>query len=135
MKVVFDTDVILDVMLNREPFAKAAIQLMNAVEKRICSGAVCATTVTNLFYIGRQAKGAEATREDIRRLLILMDVATVNKRVLQSALADEIQDFEDAVVHQSALDDRSHGIVTRNKGHFAKARLPVFTPEELLAML
>lgn len=64
-------------------------------------------------------------------MLGLFDVAPVNQTVLEGALESNFTDFEDAVLHQAALDVNADGIVTRNTGHFKRATIPVYAPDEL----
>ena len=124
MKVLFDTNVVLDVLLEREPHVDAAARLFSLVDNGSLEGSICATTATTVFYI------AEA---QVRDLLALFDVASVDRDVLTSALDLDFDDFEDAVLHQAAVAGGIAAVVTRDRGGFAKATLPVFDPHELLA--
>ena len=129
--MLFDTNVVLDVLLNREPFATTAAQLFSYVERGAMPGYLCATTVTSVHYLAHKALGSEQARANIRNLLRLFEVAPVNRAVLEGALASRLQDFEDAVLHEAALHVGAEGIVTRDPTGFKGARLPVYTPDEL----
>ena len=136
MKVIFDTNVLLDVLLEREPFIGVASKLVALVDNGRIEGSVCATTVTTLYYIGAKDLGRKVAREKLRTLLGIFEVASVDRDVLQRALDDEgFSDFEDAVVHESAQAAGGNAIVTRNGKDFAKATIPVFEPHELLAAI
>lgn len=133
MRVLFDTNVILDVLLDREPHADVAAKLMSLVDEGRLDGIVCATTVTTIHYLAARAVGGKAAARHVSELLDMFDVASVDAEVLGSALALGFGDFEDAVLHQAASSADASAIVTRNGKDFAGATLPVFDPHELLA--
>jgi predicted nucleic acid-binding protein len=132
---LFDTNVILDVLLDREPFSSTAAKLFSEVETGNISGYVCATTITTLHYLARKVMGAASAKEEINKLTMLFEVAPVNRAVLDAALLSEFKDFEDAVVHEAALYQGVQGIVTRDLNGFKKSKINVYSPEELLLML
>ena len=135
MRVLFDTNVVLDVLLKRPPHAPVAIRLFDCVAERRLDGVLGATTVTTIHYLATKAVGrAEATRH-IRALLALFEVAAVTRPVLEGALGLEGPDFEDSVLQEAARHAGAEGIVTRDPAGYAKARLAVYTPEELLAVV
>lgn len=135
MKVLFDTNVILDFLLAREPFAPVARRLVARVERREISGLLGATTVTTLSYLMSRAVGRDAALAAIRRLLTVFLVAPVDGEVLVSATESSFSDFEDAVLHDAALQAGATAIVTRDLRDFASSDLPVLTPAELEATL
>lgn len=133
MRVLFDTNVVLDVLLDREPYSEVAAQLLSLVDTGRLEGVVCATTVTTIHYLASRAANQGAAKRYVGELLALFDVACVDRPVLLSALGLDFSDFEDAVLHESALAVGATAIVTRNGKDFANAALPVFDPPELLA--
>lgn len=135
MKILFDTDVVLDVLLAREPYAGVAALLLALVDREVIDGAVCATTVTNVDYLATKALGRRRAVKLVSELVSLFAVAPVDRDTLTRALALGFDDFEDAVVHEAAAAWGAAGIVTRNLRDFAKAPLPVFGPDELLSAL
>ena len=135
MRVVFDTNVVLDVLLDRAPFADVAVQLFAKVEHGECIGVLCATTLTTIYYLTAQTLQAPQAIDHVRRLLQLFEVAPVNRAVLETALTVHFPDFEDAVIHESARHANAEAIVTRNTQDFAQAVLPIYTPHELLTVL
>lgn len=134
-KVVFDTNIVLDVLLDREPFVESAVQLFAYVENRHISGYLCATTVTTVYYLTRKVLSAAQTQEEMQKLLRLFEVAPVNKAVLQAAVTSEFSDFEDAVVHESAKVVSANAIVTRNTKDFGKAEIKTYSSFEFLEEL
>jgi len=135
MKVLFDTNVILDVLLDREPFSTEASILLSKVEKSEIIGFACATTITTIHYLTTKVLGPEAASNHIQSLVALLVIAPVNRVVLESAFAARFNDFEDAVLHEAAVHAGAQNIVTRNLADFKKATLPVYDPGELLNAL
>jgi len=135
MKVLFDTNVILDVLLDRAPFSEPASLLLSLVEKEEIAGCICATTVTTIHYLSSRVLGESGARGSIRELVDLFEIASVNRMVIHNALDSEFGDFEDAVIHQAACHAGAEVIVTRDAKGFEKSSLPVCAPLELLTIL
>ena len=134
MKVLFDTNVVLDVLLDRRPHSDAAATLFAMVEQRRIEGLLGATTVTTVHYVATKAVGATRARKHLQALLSLFEVAPVDGKVLASALALNFPDFEDAVLHEAARQAGATGIVSRDPKGFARSRLPVYEPGALVKM-
>jgi predicted nucleic acid-binding protein len=135
LRVLFDTDVILDLLLDREPFAESAAMLFSLVETGRISGFVCATSVTTIHYLAVKAVGVKRAKDHMKKLLSLLDVAQVNRSVIEAALGSRFPDFEDAVVAESAHQVDANGIVTRNVRDYRRSLVPAYMPAELVAML
>ncbi len=133
MKVLFDTNVVLDVLLDRELHAVVAAKLLAFVDRGMLEGVICATTVTTVHYIASKSVGPDAARRHLRELLAMFDVAGVDRGVLDGALGLDFEAFEDAVLHEAARAAGAAAIVTRNAKDFGNAVMPVLDPEELLA--
>ena len=133
MKVLFDTNVVLDHLLAREPYVDTAEQLLSLVDAGGIDGVICSTTATTIHYLASKAVGAAAAMDYLRKLLAIFDVACVDREVLQGALDLGFSDFEDAVLHEAACKIGVTAIVTRNGKDFVRSTLPVFDPAELLA--
>lgn len=132
--MLFDTNVILDLLLDRKPHAEAAAFLVARVERSELTGYVCATTITTIFYLATKVVGVEAARVQIKKILELFDVALVSQSVLETALTSGFSDFEDAVLYEAAKHAIVDCIVTRNIKDFKLATLPIYLPSELEAM-
>lgn len=135
MRVLLDINVILDVLLDREPFAALSSVLVSHVETGKLEGYLCATSLTTMDYLLGKTVGKAQARQSIQTLLSLFQVTAVDKSVLQLAAHSEFKDFEDAVQHFSATTRSLDAIVTRNIRDFKWAECPVYTPQELLAIL
>lgn len=132
---MIDTNVVLDVLLDRPPFSDAAAEIFAKIESSEMEGVLCATTITTIDYLLGRALSAAAARSTLHQLLTLFEIAPVNRPVLEQALSSAVSDFEDAVLEQAALLVATDIIVTRNLKDFKNASLPVYDPKELLSTL
>ena len=128
MRVLLDTNVVLDVFLDREPHATHVAQILSQVVSGSLSAVVGATTVTTIYYLATRKVGRRAARELLVSLLQLTDIAAVNRSVLSEALGSEFNDFEDAVLYYAGLEAGIAAIISRDKTGFRSAEIPVFTP-------
>ena len=135
MNILFDTNIILDLLLKREPFYKNAYTLISKVETGQISGYLCATTITTIHYFVEKQQGKESAVHTIGSLLKLFEVANVTRAVLIDAIEANDYDYEDSVLYKSAYYAGANFIVTRDKKGFNKSDIPVLTPEELLDLL
>ncbi|MFB2920533.1 MULTISPECIES: type II toxin-antitoxin system VapC family toxin [Aerosakkonema] len=135
MRILLDTNIILDFMLEREPFFNDANAIVQKIISRDVEGYVTATTLTNIFYIARKIKGIEIAKQYIADILALMRICPVNRRVLEEALSSNLRDFEDAVQLACANRLKISAIITRDRRDFEGAALPILSPSEFLEML
>ncbi len=133
MRIVLDTNVVLDVLLEREPFNRQATTIFSLVEQAKLEASLCATTLTAIDYLLSQSMARKQARKVITSLLELFEICPVNRAVLQSAAISGINDFEDAVLHESARLSSCQAIVTRNGKDFKKATLAILDPAEFLS--
>src|SRR5260370_33976929 len=102
MRTLLDTDVVLDVILAREPFAKDAAELLDLGEQGLVEPYVSAITPLNIFYIARKAKAVRDLRQAIQTLLETVGVCPIDKSILTSAFELRFVDYEDAVHRDTA---------------------------------
>ena len=132
MRVIVDTNVFLDVLLAREPFAGTGAEVFALVEQSSIEAALCATTVTTVDYLLTQSLARDEAHRALQALLGLFEVAPVNRAVLEGALRSRIEDFEDAVLEQAGLLVGAEAIITRNTKDFRRSSIKAFDPIELL---
>ena len=135
MRIVCDTNIVLDVLLEREQFYRDSSRVLTAIDRNQLSGFLCATTITTIHYIVEKARTTKFAAEQIARLIGFFDVAPVNKAVILAALATKVKDFEDAVIVESAIAVDADGIVSRDKSGFKNSPLPILLPGDLLKIL
>jgi predicted nucleic acid-binding protein len=126
---------VLDVLLDREPFAGPAAELFSRIELGEIEGCLCATTITTIHYLATKTVGSKQALLAIRRLLAIFEIAPVNRPVLAAALESRFADFEDAVVHEAASQVSAQAIITRDPAGFKKGALPTYSPAELRRIL
>ena len=131
MKILIDTNVVLDFALNREPFADEATEIFQHIERKTFSAAVSASSITDIFYILQKSKiDAFAFLKDF---LLEVDVLNVDKTIIMYALYSDWADFEDAVQAQVSIENNVDVIVTRNTKDFEKLKnVKILTPAELI---
>lgn len=132
MIVVFDTNVVLDLLLDRLPFSEVSEVLFNQIEQGVLPAMLCATTLTTIHYLASKMVGNIAARAHIRDLLSLFEIAPVTRAVLEQALNSPLTDFEDAVLAESAWQAGATVIITRNPKDFMGGSLSVYQPQEWL---
>ncbi|MEH2110028.1 PIN domain-containing protein [Nostoc sp.] len=133
--MLFDSDVLLDILAQRQPFIVASARALNTVMQNQVQGYVSGHAVTNIFYILRRQVGNEVARELLAKLLQHLQVASVTDEVIRQALNSPIKDFEDAVTSAAALTAGLEIIVTRNTPDFVASLVPVMLPNEFLTTL
>jgi predicted nucleic acid-binding protein len=133
--VIVDTNVVLDVLLARKPFVQASAEVFGLVEQSRVEGLLCATTITTVDYLLKQAMPRQVARHTLQKLMELFEIAPVNRAVLEEALKSRVADFEDAVLDQAGRLAGAEMVITRNQADFRHAGLKVLGPDELLSSL
>lgn len=135
MKLFIDTNVVLDVLAQREPWFGDSARLLAHIEQGGASGHIAAHTLTTLHYLLVRHLGQQKTAAVLIELTTLLRVEPVDHQVLQQALALGWRDFEDAVQAVTAAQCQADYLVTRNPRDFKQSLVPVITPSEFLALL
>lgn len=135
MRWLLDTNVLLDVLADREPWADHSAQVLEHVEQGRATGYVAAHAVTTLYYLLATHRDPETARRKVRVLLRLLKVVPVDEDRLLQALDLSASDYEDAVQVACAEKAGADVIVTRNADDFRGTDLAVRSPSELLARL
>jgi predicted nucleic acid-binding protein len=132
VKLLVDTDVLIDVALKREPFAEPAGRFLDEME--VLSGAAFMAwhSAANFNYLVSSPLGGPTAREFIRDLLRFVKVAPVGTEDLSYALGLNMPDFEDAMQAAAAIACRADFIVTRNEAHYRRSPVKALTPDAWL---
>jgi predicted nucleic acid-binding protein len=133
VKVLIDTNIALDFLLQREPFLQDAELLFESIERGEVAGCVTATTLTDIFYISRRhTRSIEQARQAVSEMLTVMVICPVDRAVLELAFDSGFNDFEDAVQIFSAVAQGLEAIVTRDAQGFSSSPIPVMSVQEVL---
>jgi predicted nucleic acid-binding protein len=135
VKVLLDTNVVLDLMLEREPWRAAAVAIAQADADGHLQAHVCASSITDIYYISRKLAGAERARIIVRTCLARLHVVSVTADLLQAAERRGGSDFEDDLQIEGAVLAHLDAIVTRDPEGFVGSSVPVLTPADLLVQI
>ena len=131
MRMMIDTNVILDVLLQREPFYTGSKKVLRLCEQKKILGFVSASTITDIFYITRKATGSvDETYRVISSILKFVNVLSVSNDDVNRALQIKASDFEDCLLAVCAKSNKCDAIVTRNAKDFEPFDIPLLLPEQ-----
>ena len=132
MRVLFDTNVVLDVLLDRQPWVIKSQELWQAHDDYRITGYLVASTLTDIFYVIRRAAGFDKAEQAVDLCLQTFEICPVHRAILKQAQALAGRDFEDNVQIACAITTGLDAIVTRNPKGFKHSSVPVLSPQELL---
>jgi predicted nucleic acid-binding protein len=135
MRVLLDTNVVLDFILKRAPFDIEAKEIFAFAARRKITVFVSPITPINAFYTTRKEKGKDVAFQVVEDFLKLVEIAETGKQVLQNAFALNFNDYEDAVQHECAVAENLDAIVTRNVKDYQNASVKIYSPREFLQFL
>jgi predicted nucleic acid-binding protein len=133
VRILVDTNVVLDLLLDRDPFSDAAARVFSLVEKSELEAFLCAITVTTIDYLLSRSLDRDVEKTALHRLLEMFEIAPVNRSVLEEALQSRMIDFEDAVLSYAANLVGATIIVTRNTKDFHNSPVSAMDPVEFLS--
>ncbi len=134
-KILLDTNVVLDVLLDRRPHTRASAAVWAAAETGLVEGLLAAHAVTTIHYLVTKERGTAVARRTLNAILSVLGVAAVDTKVVRDALALDWPDFEDAVTSAAAAQAGCDLIVTGDPSGFPRSRIPVVMPEAASAIL
>ena len=131
-KVFVDTDVILDFMLARTPFAMDAAWIFSLSERKEISICTTGLVFSNAYYILRKLGSHKRVIEKLTQLAKMIEVIGLHKIAVINALGSNFTDFEDALQHYAAVSENVKIIITRNTKDYKNSELAVLTPDQYL---
>jgi len=134
MKLLLDTNIVIDVASRRQGYAESR-DVLRFCELPEVEGFISTTTVMDAVYILKKYLAFDSVREAVRLLLHIADVVTVQKADVIQALESNWKDFEDAVQAACATRNKMDYIVTRNVGDFSASAVKAISPDEALKIL
>jgi predicted nucleic acid-binding protein len=133
--VLIDTNIVLDVLLDRHPYAAASSAVWALIENRQAQGYLSSHAITTIHYLLRKEMGNAKAKRTIAQILQVFRVAPVDGTVIDEALSLTFADFEDAVAAAAARQAGCEAIVTRDPKGFKDSPVRAFAPEAILPLL
>lgn len=133
MRLMVDTNIILDVLIHREPFYRDSKAVLSLCESGCVQGVLSASSVTDIFYLVRRyLHSVNMAYEALGSVLEIAQVLTVTNEDVMQAYALRASDFEDCLLAVCAKANRCDAIVTRNQKDFMGFGIPLLSPKEVL---
>ncbi len=133
--LVFDVNILIDVLQDRQPWSESASQLLSLCDRGIVRGCWCSASVGTVYFLVKREFGPQRAREAIRELSGVLAVLPLDEAMIQDALLSDWPDLEDAIVHASAQHAGATHLITRDPKGFSKASLPACDVEAILAIV
>jgi predicted nucleic acid-binding protein len=132
IKLFIDSDIILDLLAQREPHFEYAAKLFTLIDQQKVEAYTAPLIFANLHYILRKLTSSASALKSLRKLKTLINVLAIDDRVIGQALNSEFNDFEDAIQYFTAVNNGIGILLTRNKADYKKSKITVSTAEEFL---
>ncbi len=132
-KVFLDTDVILDLLTEREPHFKSAVELFLKIQDKTIMAYTSPVAIANIFYILNKHFDRKKAMQSLVKLKSLVKVLNCDDRVIELALSSDFTDFEDSIQYYTALENGIDILITRNIKDYKTANINVSTPIEYIA--
>ena len=135
-KLLIDTNIVLDLLAKRDPFYRSAAEIFSFADKNKLNLSISSLTIANTNYVLTRLKTASEAREILRRFKVLVNVLSLNDKIIDLALNEsKFSDFEDGLQYYTAIENNLDTIITRNSKDFKSSKIPVLTPDEYLTSL
>jgi predicted nucleic acid-binding protein len=131
-RLFLDTNVILDLLANREPHFVSIARLATLADQKKLVLVSSPLSFTTVDFILNKYESEDSVRAKLRKFKIICEVGEVNEEIIDKGLNSAFKDFEDAVQYYSALQANCSVIITRNAKDFKHSSIPVMTAEEYL---
>ena len=130
--ILLDTDVLIDLALDRQPHASAAARLIDSIEQGDQRACIAWHTISNFYYIVAPSRGRENVKKFIVELTRFVDVASADAHAVRFAASLAMADFEDALQVAAARAVGARRVVTRNTKDYARSPIPAVLPEDAI---
>jgi predicted nucleic acid-binding protein len=134
-RILLDTNIVLDVLLDRRGHAEASTRVWAAIENGRAEGVLAAHAVTTIHYLVQKELGATHAKRVVSAVLRVLRIASVDSAIMQEALQLPFADFEDAVTATAARAAGCRFIVTRDPKGFRESSVRALTPEAAMPLL
>ncbi|MBI5092679.1 MAG: PIN domain-containing protein [Candidatus Hydrogenedentes bacterium] len=134
MRAFVDTNVLLDVIVRREPFYETAALIWALAETGRIDAHVAAISFNNVFYIVNRLANKKSATEAVKCVRSVFQIVSVDSRIIDAAIESGMDDFEDAIQYQCALRCKARYLITRNPQDFPRIGM-VVKPEVFLSLI
>lgn len=134
-RLFLDTNVILDLLGEREPFYASAAKIATLADKGNVNLIVSALSYSTIFYLLSRFEDSEAVKEKLRKFKVIVETSDLTDRIINKGLSSKFTDFEDALQYHCAIKLDCNILITRNEKDFKGSDIPVMTPDEYLKSL
>ncbi len=131
-KLFIDTNVMLDLLGEREPYYDAIAKIATIADKGNIKLIVSALSYSTVFYLLSRFEGNEIVKEKLRKFKVISETSDLTDKIIDKGLSSKFTDFEDALQYHCALKMDCNILITRNGKDFRKSDIPVMTPNEYL---
>ncbi len=135
-KLFIDTNIVIDLLSQREPFFEDSASLFSMADKKIIELSVSSLTIANTSYILLRQMSSNKAKTILRKLRLIVKILPLDDKIIGLALNDDtFSDFEDGLQHFSAIENNQDIIITRNLKDFKNSKLPVMTAKQFLKII
>lgn len=134
-KVFLDTNIILDLLLDRKPFSDDVAHLLEIANELTIQICVSAVTITDVYYVVAKFEGSKVANTKTAKILELVAVESVGHSTVTKSSKSDFEDFEDGVQNFCAIESKHKIIVTRNTKDFKRSKLSIMTPKEYISKI
>lgn len=131
-KLFLDTNIMLDLLGEREPFYTPIAQLATLADQKKVKMIVSPISFATVNYFLAKSEGITNAKEKLRKFKILSEISKIDESIVEKALNSNFEDFEDSLQYFCALDSKSEIIITRNPKDFKHSLIPIMSAEEYL---
>jgi predicted nucleic acid-binding protein len=134
-RLFLDTNVVFDLLGEREPFYNSAAKIATLADKGKVNLIVSALSYSTIFYLLSKFEDSEAVKEKLRKFKVISETSDLTNRIIDKGLSSKFSDFEDALQYHCAIKLDCNILITRNEKDFKGSDIPVMTPDEYLKSL
>ena len=132
-EIVFvDTDIIYDVLSQRQPFYQSAAKLFTMADENKVKITVSALSIANIHYLLSKQLSSELAKQILRKFKILVKIVQIDDKIIDLALNSDFNDFGDAIQYYCALENDCNILLTRNLKDYKKAQITVMTAQDFI---
>ena len=135
IKLFVDSDIILDLLAEREPYYIHAARLFTLINQNKIIAYTSPLIFANLHYLLKKQTTNSVALKSLRKLKTLINILPIDERVVEQSLNSEFNDFEDAIQYYTAVNNGITLIITRNKIDYKRSKIDILTAEEFLKSL